>query len=195
MRSAIREAIETIALAVFLVLVIQASVQNFRVEGPSMDPRLKNQDRVLVSRVIYTEIDAQRVARFVPGVDAEPNEIWRPFHPPERGDVIVFRWPVDEDQNFVKRVIGVPGDRISVNRGQVILNGEQIDEPYIEHESRETLAEITVSSDSYFVMGDNRAQSDDSRHWGEVADEKVIGKVWVSYWPLDRLAALFSRVP
>lgn len=194
MRSAIREAIETIALAVFLVLLIQTTVQNYQVNGPSMDPALADQDRVLVNRVVYTKIEAERVGRFTPGFDPEPGEVWHPFHAPERGDVIVFLWPVDPEQNFVKRVIGLPGDHIKIDRGTVRVNGEPLDEPYVEHRTRQSLAARTVDPDSYFVLGDNRAQSDDSRHWGDVPRKNVIGEVSLAYWPFDRLTAFFSRV-
>ena len=192
MRAAIREAIETIALAIFLVLVIQAAVQNYRVEGPSMIPRLLDQDRVIVSKVVYTEIDAERVARFVPGLDAESGEVWRPFGGIDRGDVIVFKWPIDPRQSFVKRVIGLPGDRIRLDRGAVFVNGVPQDEPYIEHAKNESLVERVVHENSFYVMGDNRARSDDSRNWGDVPRENVVGKVSLAYWPLDRFTTLSS---
>jgi signal peptidase I len=193
MRSTIREAIETVALAIFLVLVIQAAVQNYRVEGPSMEPRLLTEDRVIVNKVLYTEIDAHRVARFIPGFDADEGEAWTPFRGPDRGDVVVFKWPRDPRQNFVKRIVGLPGDVIRFERGTLFVNDEPQIEPYIESPARESLVDHVVAADSYYVLGDNRAQSDDSRHWGDVKRELIIGKVWVSYWPLDHLAALFSR--
>ena len=194
MRAALREAIETIALAVFLVLVLQATIQNYRVEGPSMDPQLADEDRVLVNRAVYTRIDAARVARFIPGVEAEEGERWHPFGLPTYGDVIVFRWPRDPSQNFVKRIVGLPGDRVWLRRGTVFVNGVPLEEPYVEHPSAESLGELTVPEDSYFVLGDNRAQSDDSRHWGPVPRDHVIGKVWVAYWPLANFAALWTGV-
>ena len=203
MRSATREAIQTISLAVFLVLIIQTAVQNYRVDGPSMDPTLANEDRVIVSKVVYTEIDAQRVARFVPGFDADDGEIWRPFNGPSRGDVIVFKWPIDPDQTFVKRIVGMPGDVIRIELGSVFVNGELQDEEFVLHGSRETRPDHVVGADNarcgnaicYYVLGDNRLESDDSRQWGDVSQENIIGKVWVSYWPLGRFSALFSRLP
>ena len=194
MRAALREAIETIALAAFLVLVLQATIQNYRVEGPSMNPQLTDEDRVLVNRAVYTEIDAARVARFIPGIEAEEGQLWRPFGPPTYGDVIVFRWPRDPSQNFVKRIVGLPGDRLWLQDGTVFVNGVPLDEPYVEHRSSESLRRLTVPEDSYFVLGDNRAQSDDSRHWGPVPRDHVIGKVWVAYWPLANFAALWTGV-
>ncbi len=192
MRTAIRESIETIALAVFLVLLLQATVQNYRVEGPSMTPRLVNEDRVLVNKVVYTEIDLERVARFIPWLDAEPGETWRPFRPPSFGDIVVFKWPRDPTQNFVKRVIGVPGDRIRIASGTVFVNGIPLDEPYIGTESRQTIQERTIGPNAYYVLGDNRARSDDSRNWGEVDRSLIIGEVSLAYWPLDRFSALLA---
>lgn len=194
MRAALREAIETLALAVFLVLVLQATVQNYRVDGSSMDPRLVNGDRVLANKAVYMEIDAARVARFIPGIEAEEGKRWHPFGLPTYGDVIVFRWPSDPSQNFVKRIIGMPGDRVRFQQGTVFVNGVPLEEPYVEHPSSETRNALTVPEDSYFVLGDNRNQSDDSRHWGAVPRENVIGKVWVAYWPLANIAALWAGV-
>ena len=131
MRTAIREAIETIALAVFLVLILQTTVQNYRVEGPSMNPRLETLDRVLVNKVVYTEVSAQRVARFVPGLDATDGETWHPFHSPQRGDVVVFKWPRDISQNFVKRVIALPGERVRIQGGTVFVNGVPVKELFL----------------------------------------------------------------
>ena len=194
MRAALREAIETLALAVFLVLVLQATVQNYRVDGSSMDPRLVNGDRVLANKAVYMEIDAARVARFIPGIEAEEGKRWHPFGLPTYGDVIVFRWPSDPSQNFVKRIIGMPGDRVRFQQGTVFVNGVPLEEPYVEHPSSETRNALTVPEDSYFVLGDNRNQSDDSRHWGAVPRDHVIGKVWVAYWPLANIAALWAGV-
>jgi signal peptidase I len=193
MRAAIREGIETIALAVFLVLLLQATIANYRVEGPSMDPHLHNLDRVLVNKAVYMEIEAERLARFIPWMDAEEGEIWYPFHPPERGDVIVFQYPRDPRQSFVKRVIGVPGDTIRIERGTVLVNGTPLDEPYIEHASNETIRERFVEPGTYYVLGDNRLQSDDSRHWGLVPRENIVGKAWVAYWPLENISGLFLK--
>ncbi len=194
MNTATREAIETIALAVFLILLLQVTIQNFRVEGPSMDPRLINNDRVLVAKASYLEVDAARLAQWIPGLSAQEGETWYPFGSPQRGDVIVFRWPRDPSQNFVKRIIGIPGDTVQINRGTVIVNGDPVDEPYILHESNETLGPRVIGEGEYYVLGDNRLQSDDSRHWGIVPAGNIIGKVWLDYWPLDHLATLFTRL-
>ena len=194
MRAALREAIETIALAAFLVLILQATIQNYRVEGPSMDPRLVDKNQVLVNKVVYLEIDAARVARFIPGVEAEEGHRWRPFGVPSSGDVIVFRWPNDRSQNFVKRIVGLPGDRIQIRRGTVLVNGVPLPEEYVRHPKDETVSERMVPDDSYWVYGDNRAESSDSRDWGPVHRDDVIGNVWVAYWPLTDFAMLWAGV-
>ena len=195
MRAAVREAVETLALALFLVLVLQATIQNYRVEGPSMNPQLTNNDRVLVNKAVYTEIDAARVSRYIPGLEAEEGEVWHPFDEPTYGDVIVFRFPRDPQQNFVKRIIGLPGDRIRFEDGAVFVNSLPLDEPYVMKENATTVplrGEWLVPEDAYYVLGDNRARSDDSRNWGTVPRDHVVGKVWVAYWPLTSFATLLT---
>ena len=186
MRAVLREAIETVALVLFFVLVLQSAIQNYRVEGPSMLPYMENLDRVLVNKLGYTEIDAERAIGWIPSVDVEEGTVWRPMGEPSVGDVVVFRWPVDERQFFVKRIIGLPGDTIRIERGVVYRNGSPLEEPYIEHESYETIVGRIIQEGEYYVLGDNRAQSDDSRRWGAVPEENIIGEVWLTYWPFNR---------
>ena len=186
MRAVLREAIETVALVLFFVLVLQSAIQNYRVEGPSMLPYMENLDRVLVNKLGYTAIDAERAIGWIPSVDVEEGTVWRPVGEPSVGDVVVFRWPVDERQFFVKRIIGLPGDTIRIERGVVYRNGTPLEEPYIEHESYETIVGRIIQEGEYYVLGDNRAQSDDSRRWGAVPEENIIGEVWLTYWPFNR---------
>ena len=195
MRSFYREFIETIALAVFLVLVIQSAVHNYRVEGPSMEPLLHTGDRLAVSRLQATAIDAEDAAGYLPLVSADAGQFWHPFGELTYGDVVVFRWPRDPRQNFVKRVIGLPGDRVRIEAGQVFVNDVPVEEPYVENVYRQTVQEHVVSTDSFYVLGDNRAQSDDSRHWGDVYKDFMVGKVLFTYWPVGRLALLSTFVP
>ena len=190
MKSFIRESIQTAALLAFLLLLLQGGLQNYRVEGSSMFPLLETSDGVFVNKLSYLRVDAARAARWIPWVDAEESEQWRPFGAPERGDVVVFRWPRDERQYFVKRVIGLPGDEIRIRGGEVYRNGELLDEPYVEQPSGESIVERVVPEGHYYVLGDNRAQSDDSRRWGGVPEENIVGDVWLAYWPLNRLQLL-----
>jgi signal peptidase I len=195
MRSVVRELIETVALALFLVLVIQSAVNNYRVEGPSMEPLLLGGDRVVVSKIGSIEIDAAHAASYLPSVDAEAGQLWHPFGQLTYGDVVVFKWPRDESQNFVKRVIGLPGDRVRVELGTVFVNDDPVEEPYVDYTLRQTITERVVEQGTYYVMGDNRAQSDDSRHWGTVPFDNVIGKIAVVYWPVGRIAAMEAMLP
>ena len=187
MKSFIRETIQTGALLAFLLLLLQGGLQNYRVEGSSMFPLLETMDGVFVNKLSYLRVDAERAARWMPWIDAEEGERWRPFGEPRYGDVVVFRWPRDERQYFVKRVIGLPGDEIRIRGGEVHRNGEALDEPYVEQPSGESIVERVVPEGHYYVLGDNRAQSDDSRRWGSVPEENIVGKVWLAYWPLNRL--------
>ncbi|MCY4582431.1 MAG: signal peptidase I [Chloroflexi bacterium] len=187
MRSILRETIQTIALAAFFMLLLQGAIQNYRVEGPSMRPLLDDLDGVFVNKMAYEAVDAEHVARWIPGLDAPLGEMWYPFGGPDYGDVVVFKWPRDERQYFVKRLIGRPGDRIEIESGEVYRNGEALSEPYVEHASGETIIERVVPEGHYYVLGDNRAQSDDSRRWGFVPEANVVGELWFGYWPLDNI--------
>jgi signal peptidase I len=154
-----REIIETIALTVFIFVVIHFTVQNYLVDGISMQPGLQNGEYVLVNKVAYV------------------------FHSPERGDVIVFEWPVDTTKNLIKRVIGLPGDKIVLTSTTVTVDGVTLKEPYISAPLNFSGKEITVPANDYFVMGDNRPDSDDSRDWGFLPRNYIIGKAVMVYWP------------
>lgn len=176
-----------IVVAIAAALAVQAFiVKPYRIPSPSMAGTLVSGDRILVNRLAYAFSDVSR------------------------GDVIVFRWPKDRSVVFVKRVIGLPGDVLSLRDGRVFVNGELLEEPYLfqqegKPEPTVCAAELAVSSfgqpwglehpykvpaNSYFVMGDNRMQSDDSRDWGIVPRADVIGRVFMLYWPLGRLDVL-----
>ena len=186
MRALGRELIETVILALLIFLALRFSVQNYQVDGPSMEPTLEQSQHLLVNRLVYLRFDARDLARFLPFIDDRGQEHLFPFHPPHRGEIIVFRFPGDESKDFVKRVIGVPGDTVQITKGQVLINGRQLDEPYVTNHDRRDMALVTVTEGSYFVLGDNRRRSDDSRGWGLVPADNVIGRAWLTYWPLDR---------
>ncbi len=192
MRSLIRELIETVLLALTIFLALQFSVQNFRVEGSSMQSTLEDGQYLLVNKIVYLRFDRDTVAGLLPFIDdsADSDESVFAFHEPRRGEVIIFRYPRDPSRDFVKRVIGLPGDTVEIRRGQVFVNGIPLDEPYITHADRRTKAEIRVGQESYYVLGDNRGASQDSRDWGPVPAENVIGRAWVSYWPLENFSVL-----
>jgi signal peptidase I, bacterial type len=162
----IREIIETLVLTVLMFLIIRLAVQNFNIDGWSMEPNLHNQELVLVDKWSYT------------------------FHPPARGDVIVFVAPPDPAQDYIKRIIGLPGDVISVEGTQVYVNGTLLNEVYIDPHKQgnpyPSFKNVIIPPNSYFVMGDNRNGSSDSRDWGCVPRQNVIGRAALVYWPLSQ---------
>jgi signal peptidase I len=177
-RALVRELIETILLALAVYIALQFSIQPYRVEGSSMTPGLTEGEYLLVNKMVYWDVP------LIGGGDGYLVQ------PPRFGDVIVFQFPVDPTRKFVKRVIGVPGDTIEIESGLVYVNGEMLDEPYVTKPDVGHTREVVVPPDSYFVLGDNRRASDDSRSWGMVPRDNVIGRAWVSYWPPEQLKEL-----
>ncbi|MBN1426922.1 MAG: signal peptidase I [Anaerolineae bacterium] len=161
-RLIIHEAIETIVLAAVIWLVINYATARVVVEGPSMRPNFTSGQLLIVNRLAYK------------------------FGDVERGDVIVFDNPTDNSEEYlIKRVIGLPGETVSINGGRVYINEQLLTEPYLAPDLITSYdVERTIPGDSYFVMGDNRPQSQDSRSWGTLEKQYIIGKAWVSYWPL-----------
>ena len=194
MRALIRELIETVILALLIFLGLQFSIQNFRVEGSSMEPTLEEGQYVLVNKLVYLRIAPQDLSNLLPFVNSDREEVMFPFDAPSLGDVIIFHFPRDPSRDFVKRVIGVPGDVVEIKQGRVFLNGEEIDEPYITEPDHGSMAPRSIPENSFFVLGDNRKSSNDSRDWGTVPAENIIGRAWISYWPLDRLTTLLAFV-
>ena len=159
MRTFLREAAVTLVLVAVAFFGIRATVQSNVVIGPSMEPGLNDGQRLLISKIIY----------------------W--FSEPGRGDVITFHSPSGSRADFIKRIIGLPGDTIEVKGGAVYLNGSRLDEPYIADAPNYTLTERKVPDDSYFVLGDNRNSSNDSHNGWMVPHQNIIGKAWLSIWP------------
>ncbi len=190
MRALIRELIETVILALLIFMTLQFSVQNFRVEGPSMTPTVEGGQYLLVNKAVYFHLNPADVKRWLPFIDVDDEDNVVPFHQPRRGEIIVFKFPRDESRDFVKRVIGVPGDTVEVRDGQVFIDGEPLDEPYIQKPDEANMDPFVVPPGEYFVMGDNRRFSNDSRDWGSVPENNIIGRAWVSYWPLDAWRSL-----
>jgi signal peptidase I len=150
--------LETIILAVVLYLGINAVSARVRVDGMSMNPTLQNGEYVLVSRLAYKT------------------------GAPQRGDIIVFSFPMDERQDLIKRVIGLPGETVRIQNGAVFINGKKLQEPYIAQPPAYS-GEWTVGEDQLFVLGDNRNDSKDSHQWGLLPIKNVIGKALLIYWP------------
>ncbi len=150
--------IETILLAILLFIGINAVSARIRVDGFSMAPTLQSHQYVLVNRLAYK------------------------LGSPQTGDVIVFHYPRDPQQEYIKRVIGLPGDRVQIANGEVRVNGQLIDEPYIASPPMYQ-TEWNIPADSLFVLGDNRNNSSDSHNWGPVPIDYVVGKAILVYWP------------
>ncbi len=186
MRIIIRELFETVILALLIFLGLQFSMGNYRVEGSSMLPTLEEGEYVIVNKLVYMRFDPRDVVSLIPFVDfADQGDVY-PFHAPQRGEVIIFEFPNNPERDFVKRVIGVPGDTVEIQRGTVILNSIPLDEPYITRRDTGNMGRVTVPEGGYFVLGDNRRASNDSRSWGPVPTENIIGRALVSFWPLNR---------
>ena len=185
MRGFLTETLETILLALAIFLLLQTSVQNFRVEGASMEPTLTSGEFLLVNKVSYLGFAVGEVKRLLPLVSGEDNQVVYPFQQPEHGQVVVFRFPEDRNRFFVKRIIGVPGDTVELRNGPVILNGEELEEPYLKSRGSRTMGPLHVPEESYFVLGDNRNASNDSRHWDFIYIPRadIIGTSWFTYQP------------
>ncbi len=157
--NALRELIETLLLTLVIFLLIRFAVQNFRIEGFSMEPNFHDGQFLLVNKIVYM------------------------LHLPERGDVVIFRYPNNPSRDFIKRVIGLPGDRVEVVNGRVLINGELLPETYPLNVGSYSYSPVIVGPEEYFVLGDNRNNSSDSHSWGMLPAKNIIGKAWVSYWP------------
>lgn len=157
----IRDVLETILPALAIVLVVNTLVaQATRVEGQSMEPNLHNNERLVIEKISYR------------------------LNPPERGDIVVLRLPSRlSDPPLIKRIIGLPGETIEIRDGHVYVDGQVLNEEYLDQFTFTNMPPRRVSEDHVFVMGDNRSASNDSRNFGEVAMSDIIGRAWVRYWP------------
>ena len=166
------EIAETVLLAALIFFGTRLIVQNFLVEGPSMSPSLADSEFLLVNKLSYLTDD------------------------PQRGDVIVFRSPRSPDEDLVKRVVGLPNETVEIRNGQVLVNGHLVDEASYFRGSigRDTPAQ-RIPEDSYFVLGDNRLQSRDSRDIGSVPRASIVGQVWLVYWPPGKFGFLPEAAP
>lgn len=187
MLSFLRETLETIAIALAVFLALHLSIQNFRVEGASMQPTFREGQYLLVNKLIYFHWDLEFLKGILPISSSASGGPLYLFHSPQRGEVIVFHFPRDRSRDFIKRVIGTPGDQIEIRQGRVYINGDLMEEPYAFNKGNSSMRPTKVTQDSYFVLGDNRTSSNDSRDWGLVSRRDIIGKAWLTYWPSDRV--------
>jgi signal peptidase I len=157
----------------FISLIVSAFIivflyQPVKVEGTSMLPGLQDQERIFINKFVYR------------------------FNSIERGDIVVFRYPRDVSKSYIKRVVGVEGDRIRIVQGHVYVNGRMLEEPYVpaEYADIRSYPEVKVPPHSYFLLGDHRTSSSDSRDFGPVDERFIYGKAVFVYWPMDKLGKL-----
>ena len=184
----VREVVETVMLAALVFLSVRASFGNFKVDGNSMYPTLENGEFLIVNKLVYSEVDLEKLSNFLPFIDPGSDPTRYVFHGPERGDIIVLRDPRDPSTDLIKRVIGLPGETIEIVNGKVYINDRLLEEPYITTPWNDSLPKILIPPDEYFVMGDNRNNSLDSRsaQVGLVSKDLIIGKATLTYLPLNR---------
>jgi signal peptidase I len=158
----LRDLFISLAISAFIIIFIYQPV---KVEGTSMMPSLEDQERIFVNKFVYR------------------------LESIERGDVVVFRYPRDPSKSYIKRVVGVAGDRIRIDGGQLYVNDEALDEDYVPpaYTDARSYPEIVVPPNSYFVLGDHRSMSNDSRDFGPVNQSYIYGKAVFGYWPVDKL--------
>lgn len=177
-----REFAETVIVAAIIFVILQATTQTFRILGPSMRPTLVTDEYVLVNKLVYARNGGAALASVV-SEDAAPRQYL--FRAPQRGDIIVFHPPGGVQEDFVKRVIGVPGDKIDIHDGRVYVNDDPLDEKVETHPLGTLEYPLTVPDGEYFVLGDNRRESNDSRRWGFARADQIIGRVMIRYWPIS----------
>ncbi len=189
----VREVMQTAALAVLIFFATQSVVQGREILGPSMQPNYHQGERLFINRALYTRLDQGKWSRLLPFLSSGTSAKYV-FHAPRRGEVVVFDPPFKSSDDLIKRVVGVPGDHIVVKDGAVSVNGSPIEERYLPG-TRTSCAgrwcDITLGPDQYYVMGDNRPNSSDSRMWGPVSGGSIIGKAWLVSFPLSE----FGRAP
>ncbi len=170
-RSAFWEIVETIVFTLLIYFLVRTFLfENYRVVGQSMVPTLQNNQFLVVSKLDYR------------------------LHGPRRGDIIVFRDPYSPERKLIKRIIGLPGESVEVQNGQVLVNEERIDEPYIADLGRYNQALTPIPDGQYYVLGDNRNNSSDSHTWGLLEQDKIVGKALLCYWPPELWGLLPHQV-
>jgi len=164
MKTLLREIAITLVLAIVIFLILQVTVQSFIIVGSSMQPNFQEGERLLINKVVYK------------------------FRQPERGEVIIFHPPTSQQADYIKRIIGLPGESVEIKEGKVYIhkedgNVEQLVEPYITELAMRDFRGDKIPENEYFVLGDNRNNSNDSRNFGPVSREGIIGRAWLSIWP------------
>lgn len=190
---AVREILETIILAAFIFFGVRLLVLNFKVDGQSMMPNLQNNELLLVNRNAYEDVDLNSWLNKLPFIERDGTWVVYEFDPPQRGDIVVFDPPTSDDKPYIKRVIATEGETVSFRDGAVYVDDIKLEEPYIREgiTDCQNCAPVVVPEDNVFVLGDNRRNSSDSRVFGPVPVDNIIGKAIVTYWPIEEV----GRVP
>ena len=166
-RTVVREILWILILCVIIFGVLHATIQTYKIEQACMLPNIEPGQWLVINKVVYR------------------------FHPPERGDIIILRPPPNPDGiPYIKRVIGLPGETLEIKDGATYINGLLLEEPYINGPMYQPFGPKTITPNHYFVMGDNRNGAIDSRVWGLLPRENVIGKAWLCYWPVSKWGAV-----
>jgi signal peptidase I len=192
MKSALREILETIILTILIFLLVRSVVQNFKVEGRSMEPTLESGQYLLINKAVYWRLDTLRSAFAFQREGAPVDSPTYIFGAPQRGDVIVFQYPKDRSRDFIKRIIALPGETVEIRGGKVYVNGAALRESFQLEHPNYIYEPTRVPPGNYFVLGDNRNNSSDSHVWGMVPEENIIGRAWLRYWPPDSFGLLPS---
>lgn len=189
-----REITEAVLIALVVLVVLQTTVRNFKVEGSSMSPTLQGGQYLVVDQASFFKFDSERMSRALPFWTAPEAKPEFAFDPPNRGEVIVFNYPLDPGKDFVKRVVGLPGETVEVRDGTVYIDGEALPEPYLQRRDASSSRPLALGEGEYYVIGDNRRNSNDSRAWGAVPEDNIVGRVWLVYWPWDDIHFMDSPV-
>lgn len=162
------EILESVAIAVILAVIIRFFLfQPFYIPSGSMEPTLKPGDRIIVNKLIYR------------------------YSQPERGDIMVFKYPRDPARDFIKRAVGLPEETVEIKDSKVYINDKKISQPFLEPGLQfGSFGPVEVPGGSYFMMGDNRNNSEDSRIWGTLPGENIVGKAMFIYWPISRIGLI-----
>jgi signal peptidase I len=161
MKGFVRELLITLGLAIVIFIVLQTTIQSSIVLGSSMQPGLEDGQRLIINKAVYH------------------------FREPARGDVVILHPPLEPQKEYVKRVIGIPGDVIEVRDNVVYVNGSPLTEPYIKDAPKYSLPSFTVPANNYFVLGDNRNNSNDSHTGWTVTTDEIVGEAWLRIWPFS----------
>ena len=191
MTKALVDIAKALALAAFFFFVVQAMLQNYQVLGQSMEPNLHSGQHVIVNKAAYMSVDVDRLSKFIPFYEVDKGSELHLFGEPQRGDVVVIVSPQPSRKRLVKRVVGLPGDTIEIEGGMLKVNGSTMTEPYVLGIPRDR-GPLMIPADHYFVLGDNRPQSNDSNSFGPVHRSQIVGKAWLAYWPPEDFGTVDS---